>query len=59
MAKFRIPKHWIYEFAEKVLREAGVEQDAIETDLEAFIYEAGEKDWEEGDYYFYIDVEED
>jgi hypothetical protein len=57
--KFRIPKQFIYEFAEKLLKEAGVEEDMIEADLESFVYEAGERNWEEGEYYYYIEDDED
>lgn len=57
--KFRVPQHFIYEFADRLLREAGVPSDIRDVDLESFVYEAGERNWEEGDYYFYIEDDEE
>jgi hypothetical protein len=36
----RIPKGIIYDFAEKILREANVDAETIDADLDAFIYES-------------------
>ena len=58
--RFRIPQSFIFDFAERLLKEAGVEADTIEADLESFVYEAGERNWEEyddeySDAYYFID----
>lgn len=54
--KFRVPQEFIYDFAEKILREV-IEEDISEHDLENIVYEAGERNWEEDNdhNYFYID----
>jgi len=59
--RFRVSQEWLYDFAYKLLREADVSSDAIDADLENFVYEAGERGWdedEEGDFFF-IEWEED
>lgn len=59
--KFRIPQNWLYEFSERLLREADISPDVIEHDLHEFVYEAGERGWdgEEGENFFYIDYDFD
>lgn len=55
----KIPKEFIFNFAMKILREAGFDYDKIEENLENFIYEAGEKNWEEGENNYYIEEDDD
>ena len=60
--KFRVPKEFIFEFSDRLLTEAGVEEETIEVDLESFIYEAGERWWDEyededGDKFYFIDFD--
>jgi hypothetical protein len=61
--RIKIPQQFIYEFAERILREAGTDTATIENDLESFVYESGERNWEEyeddyGNDYFIIDYDE-
>lgn len=51
----RIPTTFIYDFANKLLREANVDNEIIENDLDSMVYEAGERNWEEEDDFFYIE----
>jgi len=43
----RIPQNWLFDFCENLLLQADVEADTIAAELEHFIFEAGEKRWEE------------
>jgi hypothetical protein len=53
-----IPQDLIFEFADRLLREANVGE-VSEKDLESMIYEAGAGDWSESDdgFLYYIDYE--
>lgn len=58
--RFRIPQDWLFNFADKLLKEAGIDEDEREADLESFIYEAGERNWDEyededGDSFYFIE----
>jgi tRNA(Leu) C34 or U34 (ribose-2'-O)-methylase TrmL len=58
--KFRISQNWIYDFSERLLREAGIDP---KDELDNFIYEAGERDWEEyekdGTMFYFITYDDD
>jgi hypothetical protein len=58
----KVPKQFIYDFSSRLLREIGMESGDIEADIEAFIYESGEKFWEEdedddGHMFYLIDFD--
>jgi hypothetical protein len=42
----KVPKQFIYDFCSRLLRQIGMESGDIEADIDAFIYESGEKFWE-------------
>jgi hypothetical protein len=44
----KIPKDFIYDFAERLLLQV-IPEKAVEDDLESFVYEAGERNWDEDD----------
>jgi hypothetical protein len=59
---FRIPKQFIFEFSERLLRELDIDMKIIEDDLESLIYESGERNWEEvedddGTEFYIIDMD--
>lgn len=59
---FRVPKEFIYQYSERILREADTDYKIIEEDLESLVYESGERNWEEmedenGLEYFVIDMD--
>jgi len=60
--KFRIPKDWVIEFSQNLLREADVEEEKI-VDIEQLIYEACQRNWDEfetydGDEMYSIDFDD-
>lgn len=60
--KFRIPQQWLVNFVGKFLREAGIDDEKMEDDLESLIYEAEGRQWDEyedenGDIFYYIDFD--
>lgn len=59
--RFRIPQFWLYDFARRLLMEADVDEEAIDADLKAMVYESGERGWDEDedDDYFFIDWDDD
>lgn len=56
----RIPQNWLFDFADRLLKEAGIPEDEREADLDTFVYEAGERSWDSyendsGDVFYLID----
>lgn len=45
--RIRVPQQFIYQFANRLLKEAGVDRHVIDADLEAFVYESGGSGWED------------
>ena len=58
MRIYKIPKNIIFEFSTRLLNEANVDEDVIETDLHMLIYESGGRGWDEDDDFFYIEYDE-
>lgn len=58
--KFRVPIDWLYEYSARLLREADISDEVIGADLQALIYEAGERNYDEegGFYYIYFDFDD-
>lgn len=58
----RVPKEWLQEYTEGLLREVDVPQSVIDTNLAEFIHEAAEHtgiELEEGEYLYYGSDDED
>jgi hypothetical protein len=56
----RIPKQWLKHYSRRILREAGIDDETIEADYEAFMYEAGVRlfDEDENDHFYIAELDE-
>ena len=48
--EFKVQQEWMFLFAEKILQEGNVDQDIIDENIDSFVFEAGERNWEKIDF---------